>query len=108
MALEITKENFEELVLNAKNPVLVDFWAPWCGPCKMLGPVIDSLSDDNKDNNVTIGKVNVDENGEIAAKYGVRGIPCVLFFKDGAEVAGTRKVGLMNKAEYQTALNELS
>ena len=108
MALEITKENFEELVLNAKTPVLVDFWAPWCGPCKMLGPVIERLSDDNKDNNVTIGKLNVDENGEIAAQYGVRGIPCVHFFKDGAEVSGTRKVGLMMKGEYQAVIDELS
>jgi thioredoxin 1 len=107
MALELTKENFEEMVLKSTTPVVVDFWAPWCGPCRMLGPVIESLSEDNKDKAVKICKINVDVNGEIAAKYNVRGIPCVLTFKDGEVVDGGRIVGLQDKAKYQELIDSL-
>ena len=80
MALEITDGNITE-TLNSKKITLVDFWAPWCGPCRMLGPIIEDLAKDNTD--VTIGKINVDDNSQTAVKYGVRGIPTMIFFKDG-------------------------
>jgi thioredoxin 1 len=107
MTLELTKENFEEMVLKSTTPVMVDFWAPWCGPCRMLGPVIESLSEDNKDKAVKIAKINVDENGEIAAKYNVRGIPCVITFKDGEMVESGRIVGVQGKEKYQEIINSL-
>jgi thioredoxin 1 len=106
MAVEVTTQNFEE-VLKDKNITVLDFWAPWCGPCKMLGPVIDSLHEDNKEKNVTIGKINVDENGTLAAKYGVRGVPTVIFIKDGIEVPNTKLVGLKSKSEFQTVIDSL-
>jgi thioredoxin 1 len=106
MAKEVTTTNFED-VLKEKNITVLDFWAPWCGPCRMLLPVIDSLYEDNKDKNVTIGKVNVDESGEIAAKYGVRGVPTVMFFKDGEELKEKRIVGYKGKDEFQQIINDL-
>ena len=106
MAKEVTTENFEG-VLKEKNITVLDFWAPWCGPCKMLQPVIDSLYEDNKDKNITIGKVNVDMSGEIASKYGVRGVPTVMFFKDGVELKDKRVVGYRGKEEFQKLINEL-
>jgi thioredoxin 1 len=106
MAVEVTTENFEK-VLKEKNITLLDFWAPWCGPCKMLGPVIDSLYEDNKEKNVTIGKVNVDEYGTIAAKYGIRSIPTIIFLKDGVEVEGAKLVGAKSKGEFQSVIDDL-
>ncbi len=82
MLQHITKANFEEIVKNAKTPVLVDFWAPWCGPCRMLGPVIEELATE-LDGKVTVGKLNVDEEQELAMQYGVMSIPTVILFKDG-------------------------
>jgi thioredoxin 1 len=104
MALEITDANFEEKVLKSKQPVLVDFWAEWCGPCRMVGPVIEEISKDYKDKAV-VGKLDVDSNQEFAAKYGVRNIPTVLFFKDG-EIA-ERKVGVAPKEQYTDVLDNL-
>ena len=85
MALEITDSNFEELVLKSDKPVLVDFWAEWCGPCRMVGPVVEELANEYA-GKALVGKVNVDHNSEISAKYGIRNIPTILFFKNGEVV----------------------
>ena len=104
MALEITDANFEETVLKSDKPVLVDFWAAWCGPCRMVGPIIDEVSEEYTDKAV-VGKMDVDANQEFAAKYGVRNIPTVLVFQNG-EVVG-RQVGVAPKNAYTDALDEL-
>ena len=79
--LEITAENFEEEVLNSKVPVLVDFWATWCGPCQMQGPVIEQAAEEFPQ--IKVGKLNVDEQGELSQRYGVMSIPTLILFKDG-------------------------
>lgn len=104
MALEITDATFEETVLKSSKPVMVDFWAAWCGPCRMVGPIIDQISEEFNGKAV-VGKVDVDANQEFAAKYGVRNIPTVLVFQNG-EVVG-RQVGVAPKEAYAEALNEL-
>src|SRR5699024_11939821 len=104
MALEITDANFEETVLKSDKPVMVVLWAAGCGPCRMVGPIIDELSKDYEGKAV-VGKVDVEANQEFAAKYGVRNIPTVLVFKDG-EVVG-RQVGVADKNVYAEALEEL-
>jgi thioredoxin 1 len=85
MALEINDANFEELVLQSDKPVLVDFWAEWCGPCRMVGPIVNELADDYA-GRLIVGKVDVDSNPGIASKFGIRNIPTILFFKDGVVV----------------------
>ena len=104
MAVEINDANFEELVLKSDKPVLVDFWAEWCGPCRMLGPIIEDLSDDFADKAI-IGKVDVDSNQQFAAQFGVRNIPTVLVFKGGEMV--NRQVGVAQKNVYADFLNAL-
>ena len=104
MALELNDSIFEEKVLKSDKPVLVDFWAEWCGPCRMVGPIIDELSKDFEGKAV-IGKIDVDANQEFAAKYGVRNIPTVLVFQNG-EVVG-RQVGVAPKNTYAEALDAL-
>jgi len=104
MALEITDKTFEETVLKSDKPVLVDFWAAWCGPCRMVGPIIEEISKDYEGKAV-VGKVDVDANQEFAAKYGVRNIPTVLVFQNG-EVVG-RQVGVAPKTTYEEALDSL-
>ena len=104
MALQITDASFDEVVLKSDKPVLVDFWATWCGPCRMLGPVREELASEYE-GRVVVGKVDVDNNQEFAAKYGVRNIPTVLVFKDG-EVVG-RQVGVAPKKTYTDALDSL-
>jgi len=101
MALEITDATFDSVVLQSDKPVLVDFWAAWCGPCRMVGPIIDELSKEY-DGKAVVGKVDVDNNQEFAAKYGVRNIPTVLLFKNGELV--DRKVGVSPKQVYADAI----
>ena len=95
----VTDGSFEEEVLKADGPVLVDFWAEWCGPCKAIGPALEELAGE-MDGQITIAKVNVDENPETPTKYGVRGIPTLMIFK-GGELAAT-KVGAIPKQELQS------
>ena len=104
MALEITSANFEETVLKSDKPVLVDFWAEWCGPCRMVGPIVDELHTDY-DGKAVVGKVNVDEQQEIAAQYGIRNIPTILFFKDGEIV--DKNVGVAPKADLAKKIDAL-
>ena len=104
MALEITDANFEEVVLKSSQPVLVDFWAEWCGPCRMLGPIIEELSSDY-DGKAVIGKVDVDSNQQYAAQFGVRNIPTVLIFKGGELV--NRQVGVSQKNVYADYIDAL-
>ena len=102
--IKFTSENFQSSVLESDKVVLVDFWAEWCGPCKMLTPVIDEIANEYKDI-YSIGKLNVDEDSTIAAQYGIRSIPCLLFFKGGK--VEKQIVGAVDKTEIETILNEL-
>ena len=101
--VELTKENFEEVVTS--NPtVIVDYWAPWCGPCRMLGPVIEQLADE-RPGTVKVGKVNVDEQPSLADRAGVRGIPYVVLYRDGEPAA--QAIGAQPKAKLEQALGQL-
>ena len=100
---KITDENFETDVLKASKPIVVDFWAEWCGPCKVLGPIIDDVAPDF-DGKVKFTKINIDENPTTAPKYGIRGIPTIMIFKSG-ELTAT-SVGVLTKSELTNFLNE--
>jgi len=100
---DVTDKIFEEKVLKAKLPVLVDFWAPWCGPCRMAEPVLEELSDEYKDK-VEFVKVNVDENQELAQKYQVMSIPTTMLMKDGEEV--NRQIGFAGKQGFEEIIKK--
>ena len=102
MAVEITDANYEELVMKSDKPVLVDFWAEWCGPCRQMGPTIDAVADDYA-GRVKVGKLNVDENGQTAMRYNIRGIPTLLLFKGGKIVE--QKVGAVGKTDVAKMLD---
>ncbi|MFW6310148.1 MAG: thioredoxin [Prolixibacteraceae bacterium] len=104
MALEITDANFEELVVNSDKPVMLDFWAVWCGPCRMIAPIVEEMSGEYEGKAV-IGKVDVDSNPNVAMKYGIRNIPTVLFVKNG-EVAD-KQVGAAPKQVFTSKLDAL-
>jgi len=104
MALELTDNNFDELVLKSDKPVLVDFWAEWCGPCRMIAPVVKEIASDY-DGKALVGKLNVDNNPETANRYGIRNIPTILFFKNG-EVAD-KHVGVAPKSVLALKIENL-
>ena len=104
MALEATDGNFEQLVLKSELPVIVDFWAEWCGPCRMVGPIVEEVGNDY-DGKAVVAKVDVDSNPGITAKYGIRNIPTILFFKNG-EVAD-KQVGAVPKSTIVNKLEPL-
>ena len=92
--ITVTSENFESEVLNSEKPVLVDFWASWCGPCRMLSPIVDEIAEEVQ--TIKVGKVNVDEQQDLAGKFGVMSIPTLIFFKNGQPV--NKSVGAKSKA----------
>lgn len=101
--LSLTDDKFDTDVINADLPVLVDFWAEWCGPCKMIAPILEEIAGEFE-GKVTVGKLNVDENNETPPKYGIRSIPSLLLFKGGNVVA--TKVGALSKSQLQEFLND--
>ena len=103
-ALEITDSNFNEEVLNADLPVLVDFWAEWCGPCKMVSPIVEELSEEYTEK-IKVTKLDVDSNPQTAASFGIRGIPTLLMFKDGAAV--DQIVGAVPKTTLKERLDQI-
>lgn len=104
LEINLTNQNFEEEVLKKEGVILVDFFATWCGPCKMLAPVLSQIAEEYKDK-IRVGKVNVDENNELAMKYQIASIPTLIFFKNG-EIVKT-SVGLSTKSELMDIINEL-
>jgi len=104
MAIEITDANFEELVVNSDKPVMIDFWAVWCGPCRMIAPIVEEMSGEYEGKAV-IGKVDVDSNPNVAIKYGIRNIPTVLFVKGGEVV--DKQVGAAPKQSFVAKLDAL-
>lgn len=103
--LELTEKNFNTEVLKSTIPVLVDFWAPWCGPCRTLGPVIEELAKDYKNKSIKIAKLNVDEASEIASRFGIMSIPTLVFFKAGGVVE--QMSGVQDKRKLQSRLDAL-
>ncbi len=104
MAVEITDANFEELVIQSDKPVMIDFWAVWCGPCRMIAPIVEEMSKEY-DGKALIGKVDVDSNPGVAVKYGIRNIPTVLFVKNGEVV--DKQVGAAPKNTFVSKLDAL-
>ena len=100
--VHVTDNSFDADVLNSQLPVLVDYWAEWCGPCRMIAPILDEVSEDYA-GRLKIAKVNIDENRDIATKFGIRGIPTLMIFKDGS-VAAT-KVGALSKSQLEAFID---
>lgn len=98
----LSDDSFEADVLQAKSPVLVDYWAEWCGPCKMIAPILEEIADEY-DGRLTVAKLNIDENSSTPPKYGIRGIPTLMLFKDGAVEA--TKVGALSKSQLTAFLD---
>jgi thioredoxin 1 len=102
--IHITDASFEDQVLNAEGPVMVDYWAEWCGPCKMIAPILDEIADEYE-GKLTVAKLNIDQNQTTPQKYAVRGIPTLMIFKDG-EIAGT-KVGALSKSQLSAFIDSV-
>jgi thioredoxin 1 len=102
--IHVSDSTFEKQVLNSGKPVLVDYWAAWCGPCKMIAPILDEIADEYTDK-LTIAKINIDDNPLTPQKYAVRGIPTLMIFKNG-EIAGT-KVGAMSKSQLSAFIDSV-
>lgn len=102
--LIFTDQNFEQEILKSPVPVLVDFWAPWCGPCKILSPIVEEIAKDYEGKNIKIGKMNVDENPQMASQFGIMSIPTLLIFKNGQVVQ--QFIGVQEKSKITDALNE--
>lgn len=103
--LELTGKNFNTEVLKSTIPVLVDFWAPWCGPCRMLGPVVEELAEEYKHKSMKIAKLNVDEVSEIASRFGIMSIPTLIFFKNGK--VEEQLTGVQDKRKLQLKIDSL-
>lgn len=101
----LTDQNFEEEVINSKVPVLVDFWATWCGPCQIMGPIVEGLAEEFEETKIKIGKINIDENSEMAEKYGVMSIPNLIFFKDGK--VAEQVVGVSSKEALEEKIKKI-
>ncbi|MFA5995972.1 MAG: thioredoxin [Patescibacteria group bacterium] len=104
MLKELNDQNFQQEVLNASKPVLVDFWASWCGPCKMLGPIVEELAKDFEGKNVVIGKLEVDANQTVPAQYQIMSVPTIIVFKDGKPAE--QMVGVQSKEHLTAVLNK--
>ena len=104
MSLELTDANFEEIIAKADKPVIVDFWAEWCGPCRIVGPIINEIAEEFNDRAI-VGKLDVDNNPEVSARYGIRNIPTVLFFKNGK--VADKQVGAVPKSHFVSKLEAL-
>jgi len=104
MTIEVTDSNFDEIVLKSDKPVIVDFWAEWCGPCRIVGPIVSELAEEYQDKAV-VAKLDVDSNPGISAKYEIRNIPTILFFKNGENV--DKQVGVVPKSSIEYKLQAL-
>ncbi len=106
-AIDVTDQGFEEEVLKADKLVMVDFWAPWCGPCRMVSPVPEEVAEENAET-LKLCKINVDENTQAAAEHAIMSIPTVMFFKNGEKLGDRTLIGAKPKADYQKVIDELA